>query len=77
MSRQPRKIPSPEVWVNQILTARQARDSVVVRRFRRDVRKFASSSSLMKKVLKRGFQLIRTVDQYVVLCHKGDIKIYC
>lgn len=74
---QHRTIPSPQKWIAQIFTAKQVRNGGVVRRSRDDVKKYASFALLKAEVLQRGFHLIRTGDQYVVLCHKGDIRIFC
>lgn len=72
-----RAIPAPNVWINQIFSAQAVRNGGVVRRSVNDVKQFASFGRLKRQVLRRGFHLIRTGDQYVVLCHKGDIRIYC
>lgn len=73
----PRKIPAPSVWIGQIFSAKAVKNGGVVRRSRSDVKKFASFHLLKAEVQKRGFHLIRTGDQYVVLCHKGNIRIFC
>lgn len=70
-------IPSPGIWIRQIFSAQAVRNGGVVRRSRSDVEKFASFSMLKAEVLRRGFHLIRTGDQYVILCHRGDIRIFC
>lgn len=70
-------IPPSHVWIAQIFSASQVRKSGVVRRSRDDVKKYASFKLLKAEVLKRGFHLIRTGDQYVILCHKGDLRIFC
>lgn len=70
-------IPSPQVWINQIFSAQAVKNGGVVRRSRDDVKKYASFSMLKAEVLRRGFHLIRTGEQYVILCHKGDMRIFC
>lgn len=72
-----RAIPSASVWISQIFSAQAVRNGGVVRRSRSDVQQFASFSMLKAEVLRRGFHLIRTGDQYVILCHKGDMRIFC
>jgi hypothetical protein len=64
-------------WIDQIFSAQAVRNGGVVRRSVWDVKKFASFSQLKREVLKKGFHLIRTGDQYVILCHQGDIRIFC
>lgn len=72
-----KSIPTAQAWIAQIFDAKQVKSGGVVRRSRADVQKYASFKLLKSEVLKRGFHLIRTGDQYVVLCHKGDIRIFC
>jgi hypothetical protein len=64
-------------WTMQIFSADAVRLGGVVRRARADVQDFGSIRVLKAEVLRRGFHLIRTADQYVVLCHKGDLRIIC
>jgi len=47
----------------------------VVRRAVANVRHYGSISYLKSLVARSGFHLIRTGDQYVVLCHTGDLRI--
>jgi len=68
-------IPGPVVWTQQIFGAAAARNGGVVRRAVADVKRYGSISLLRQAVRRRGFHLIRTGDQYVDLCHKGDLRI--
>ena len=72
-----RPIPTGQVWINQIFKAQSVRNGGVVRRSRADVKRYASFRALKEEVLNRGFHLIRTGDQYVVLCHKGELRVIC
>jgi hypothetical protein len=70
-------IPTGHRWIAQIFSAASVRNGGVVRRSVEDVKKFASPTSLKAEVLARGYHLIRTGDQYVILCHPGDIRVIC
>ncbi len=54
----------------------QAAQGGVVRRDRRNVQKFASLAEVISEAKKRGFHVIETGGQIVVLCHKGSIIIH-
>lgn len=70
-------IPRDKAWIDQIFEAQSAQEGGIVRRSVADVKKFASFKDLRSAVKARGFHLLRTGDQYVVLCHKGEIRIIC
>ena len=70
-----RSIPSRRNWVLGIFNADSVRNGGVVRRDVDNVRQFGSIAFLKSEVRRREFHLIRTGDQYVILCHKGDIRI--
>ena len=61
-------------WLDQIFEAKAAQDGGVVRRSVEDVRKYASVAALRRRVRDEEFHLIRTGNQYVILCHKGDLR---
>ena len=64
-------------WVNQIFKAGQANKGGVVRRERYYVDQYASMVELITECRKRGFHLIETGDQVVILCNEGAIQIHC
>ena len=69
------KIPSKPSWTKQFFGAQSVRNGGVVRRSVSDVKKIMGVSALKAEVRSRGFHLIRTGNQYVVLCHKGDLRV--
>lgn len=77
MAKGPRRIPSGSAWIASIFTSQQARSYGVARRARADVKKHASFSALRMEVKRRGFHMIRSGDQYIILCHRGDVRIIC
>lgn len=70
-------IPGPKAWLAQVFSAKAVKGGVI-RRSVDDVKKYGGGLVNLKAIVKlRGFHLIRTGDQYVVLCHKGDIRVIC
>ena len=63
-------------WVDQIFQADAAKGGVV-RRARADVDKYASLTEIIAEACARGFHVIETGDQVVVLCHPGQLVIHC
>lgn len=66
---------SPYEFINQIFDAKAVRNGGIVRRKIASVEKYASLSFLLKEVEARGFHLIETGDQYVIICNLGNFKL--
>lgn len=64
-------------WINQIFDAQAVENGGIVRRNKGDVHKFADFDSLHFAVLGRGFHMIETGDQYIIVCNKGALVIHC
>jgi len=64
-------------WILDIFKAQEAQSGGVVRRSVADVANSGLKQDLIDEVKSRGFHLIETGDQYVILCHSGEIKLYC
>lgn len=65
-------------WILQIFDSRQARDEGVARRATRDVEQQGGGiGELIAEAQGRGFHVIETGDQMVVLCHAGVLKLHC
>ena len=62
-------------WVDQIFQA-SAANGGVVRRARADVDKYASLAEVITEAKAKGFHVIETGDQVVVLCHAGHLVIH-
>ncbi|RZJ26702.1 MAG: hypothetical protein EOO54_01840 [Haliea sp.] len=62
-------------WVDQIFSAAAANGGVV-RRARSDVNKYASLAEVIAEAKAKGFHVIETGDQIVVLCHAGALVIH-
>ena len=64
------------MWIHEIFKAQAAKRGGVVRRKKSDVEKFSSMGELLTEVKRRGFHMIETGDQVVILCNKGALIIH-
>jgi hypothetical protein len=64
-------------WTQQWFDANQAQTGGVIRRNRKDVDKYASLSEVVREARARGWHVLETGEQVVLLCHEGDMRIYC
>ena len=55
----------------------QATSHGVVRRATRSVEQYASIEEVVAVARDKGFHVIETGDQIVVLCHEGSLIIHC
>ena len=68
---------SPYEFINKMFEAEAAKNGGIVRRKIASIEKSASLKYLIKEVQERGFHLIETEDQYVVICNSGKFKVHC
>jgi hypothetical protein len=64
-------------WISQIFRAGAVNKGGIVRRSKVDVVRNGGYKALLTAVKQRGFHLVRTGGQYVVICNKGQIKVLC
>ncbi len=64
-------------WMARIFAARAAQAGGVVRRKIKDVHREVGREAFVAEVQKRGFHLIVCGDQYVVICHDGNLRVIC
>lgn len=68
-------------WLLDIFNADQAHNGGVVRRATRNVATFGASgggmAALVEEARRRGFHVIETGDQVVILCNGGVLKVHC
>lgn len=67
--------PNPDPWIDQIFSTKSARRGAVVRRSMNWVEREVGHARFQEEVRRRGFHLIRTANQYIVICHNGPIDI--
>ena len=63
-------------WLDQIFQAQSANGGVV-RRSRADVDALASLPDIVDAAKERGFLVVETGGQIVILCRQGQIIIHC
>jgi hypothetical protein len=66
---------NPDLWLNQIFSAKSAASGGVVRRSRQWVEAEIGLDLFERSVRARGFHLIEAGSQLVVICHSGPIAI--
>jgi len=63
-----------EVWLDRIFSAKSA-DGHVVRRNVDWVTREIGLERFLAEVRAKGFHLIQTADQFVIVCHRGEIRL--
>lgn len=69
------RVPTPHAWISQIFDCQAARHGGIVRRSIASVIDYASIDRLHAEVLRRGFHMVESGDQFVIFCNCGDLKI--
>jgi len=67
--------PNPDPWIDQLFSTKSARRGAVVRRSMNWVEREVGHARFQEEVRRRGYHLIRTANQYIVICHNGPIDI--
>lgn len=62
-------------WIENIFKAATAKRGGVVRRKKASVLRYASLRELKAAVRKRGFHLLRSGGQYLIICNPGACRI--
>lgn len=66
---------NPAFWLDQIFFTKSARRGAVVRRSVTWVDREIGRDRFLSEIRRRNFHLIRTADQFIIICHGGPIKI--
>lgn len=64
-------------WIQQIFDADAVNNGAVVRRSRADVDKNGGVNRLIQEARGRGYHVIETGNQIVILCHTGALQVHC
>lgn len=62
-------------WLNQVFSAGSVNKGNIVRRQQSSVKKYSSEKDLVAEVKARGFHLIKTGDQYIIICNSGKVEL--
>lgn len=65
----------PDIWIDQIFSTKAARRGAVVRRSMAWVDREVGRDRFIAEIRGRGYHLIRTADQFIIICHGGPIDI--
>jgi hypothetical protein len=65
----------PQVWIDQIFAAKAVARGGVIRRNISWVDAEVGRDRFVSEVRKRGYHLVQTGQQFVVICHTGPIHI--
>ncbi|MDF1669580.1 MAG: N-(5'-phosphoribosyl)anthranilate isomerase [Roseovarius sp.] len=68
------RLSPPEPWIAQLFGTKSARKGAVVRRSCAWVEREVGRERFFQEIEKRGFHLIETADQFLVICHNGPIR---
>lgn len=66
---------APDYWIAQIFGRKSARRGAVIRRSMAWVAREIGDQRFRAEVRDRGFHLLQTADQYIVVCHPGPVHI--
>lgn len=66
---------TPDSWIDQIFATKAARRGAVVRRSVAWVTREVGQDRFISEIRARGYHLVRTADQYIIICHAGPIDI--
>jgi hypothetical protein len=64
-------------WIEQVFQAASVKNGNVVRRKKLTVIRYASLQELETEVKLRGFHMIETGDQVVIICNNGHFHLVC
>jgi hypothetical protein len=67
---------SKGAFIKQIFQAEAAKTGGIVRRKKASIEKSASLSELLEEIKRRGFHLIESGDQYIIICNSGLFKVH-
>jgi len=66
---------APQGWLDLIFSAKSAQNGGVVRRNISWVEKEIGRQTFENSVRDRGFHLIETGNQFIFICHRGEIRL--
>lgn len=65
-----------DLWIEQIFAAKAVAEGGVIRRNRHWIAREVGRERFFREVAERGFHLLETGDQLVVICHQGRIYLH-
>ncbi|SFD52706.1 hypothetical protein [Roseivivax sediminis] len=68
--------PGREQWLQQLFAAKAVDRGGVVRRAVRDVERMVGRDRFIEAVAERGFHLVESGGQFVVICNAGRMQVH-
>ena len=66
---------TPEHWLRQTFSAKQARGGGVVRRSVHDVERIVGRAAFEAELRRRGFRAVENAGQYVIFCNAAPLRL--
>ena len=66
---------TPEAWLRQAFSSRQALDGGVIRRKVQDVDRIVGRPRFEAYLRHRGFRAVENAGQYVIFCNRAPVRV--
>jgi len=70
------RLTNPDTWIAEIFSARAVTEGGVIRRHRGWIDREVGRARFAAEVRARGFHLLETGEQLIVVCHNGPIYLH-
>lgn len=64
---------TPEIWLDNVFAAAQARRGGVLKRQVRDVERICGLDLFLSEARKRGFQILRNGRHFIIICNAAPV----
>lgn len=65
---------TPEIWLDQVLSADEARKGGVLKRQVRDIERLVGRAAFAAELERRGFQAVENGRHFVIFCNRLPIR---
>lgn len=65
---------SPDAFLLELFSSRQAREGGVIRRKVRDVERYVGREPFLEEMRRRGFTVLENAGQFIVICNREPIR---
>ncbi len=70
------RLTAPDSWIAEVFSAKAVSNGGVIRRSRAWVEREIGRDRFIAEVRSRGFHLLETGHQLIVICHKGAVHLH-
>ncbi len=71
------RLADPDGWIAEIFAAKAVARGGVIRRDLRWIDREIGRDRFVAEVIKRGFHLVETGGQWIVICNRGFFRVIC